>query len=108
MTLHLTPSAAKHIQSILSRHPEAVGLRVGLKPSGCAQYSYVIDVANIVDPEMDIVIESEGVKVVVDKASLEKISDTEIDYEQQGLNSMLVFNNPHAAHSCGCGESFSL
>lgn len=107
MSIQLTESASKHVQNMVQKTPGAIGLRVGVKPSGCAEYSYVIDIAKSVNAD-DEVIESHGVKVVIDKLSLEKIDGTEIDYTQQGLNSTIVFNNPKAENSCGCGESFSL
>lgn len=108
MSIHLTEAAAKHVHAILEKTPDAVGLRVGVKPSGCAEYSYVIGVAKAIDEQNDTIVESCGIKLVIDNKSLDKIDETEIDYEQQGLNSSIVFNNPKAEHSCGCGESFSL
>jgi iron-sulfur cluster assembly accessory protein len=107
MTITITPSAAKHFSGILKKYPDAVGIRLGIKPSGCAEYRYMVDVARNVDSE-DTIIETQGIKIVINKDALAKIDDTEVDYETQGLNSMLVFHNPHAENACGCGESFSL
>ena len=106
MSIHLTKTAAEHLGAILKRNSDAIGVRFGIKTSGCAQYRYVIDVAKAITAA-DTVIESEGIKLVVDTESLPIVGDTEIDYEKQGLNSMLVFHNPHATNACGCGESFS-
>jgi len=107
MTITITPSAAKHFANILQKYPDALGIRFGIKPSGCAEYRYVVDVAQKMEAE-DTVIETQGIKLIVNKDALAKINDTEVDYETQGLNSMLVFHNPHAENACGCGESFSL
>jgi iron-sulfur cluster assembly protein len=107
MTITVTAAAAKHIQEILHRNPGAVGLRFGVKPSGCAEYSYVVDVARAVE-EGDQVFDSNGVHVVVATKALDKIGDTEIDFKKAGLNSNLIFNNPWASSACGCGESFSV
>lgn len=107
MSITVTAAAAKYIQAILQRHPEAVGLRFGIKPSGCAEYRYVVDIARIIE-DGDKVFECSGVKIVVNQTTLEKINGTEIDYKTAGLNSSLIFNNPHAANACGCGESFTL
>jgi iron-sulfur cluster assembly protein len=107
MSIHLTQTAVEHFGSILKRNADAVGIRFGVKSSGCAQYRYVIDIAKAANAESDNIIDIAGIKLVVDKQSLPIIADTEIDYEKQGLNSMLVFRNPHAANACGCGESFT-
>lgn len=108
MSIHLTPSAAKHLGAILQRQVDAIGVRFGVKPSGCAQYRYVVDIAKHINPETDVIVETAGIKLIIDKNSLDKVADTEIDYTQEGLNSMLIFHNPHAMNACGCGESFSL
>lgn len=107
MSITVTTAAAKHIQGVLQRHPGAVGLRFGVKPSGCAEYRYIVDIAHTLE-EGDEVFDCNGVKVVVKQAALDKIHDTEIDYKTAGLNSSLIFNNPRATNACGCGESFTL
>lgn len=107
MSIHLTESAAAHIRQTLSKRVGGVGLRFGVRTDGCSGYSYIIDVADSITVD-DTVFEEHGVKVVVDKKSLPIVNDTTIDFVKSGLNTAFKFDNPHAEHYCGCGESFNL
>lgn len=107
MGITLTESAAKHINSFLAQRGKGVGLRLGVKTSGCSGYAYVFEVADEVGTD-DIVIEDHGVKVIVDPKSLLYLDGTELDYTREGLNEGFKFNNPNVTDTCGCGESFTV
>ena len=106
-TINLTESAKKHIDSVLARDTDGIGLRVGVKTTGCSGYQYVIETAKAVNEE-DRIIESNGIKIVIDEQSLRYLAGTELDFVREGLNAGFKFNNPNVEESCGCGESFSL
>lgn len=106
MSISLSPTAVQRVQQFVSRHPGAVGLRFGVKRTGCSGWGYEVDVAQTVG-EGDTVFEQDGVRVVVDAQSLPLVDGTEIDFVRSGLNQQFVFNNPKAAAACGCGESFT-
>ena len=103
----LTERAAHHVEQYLGRSDKAVGLRLGVKRTGCSGLAYVVNVADQIAPD-DTVFDSAGIKVVVDPDSLQYIDGTEIDYVQEGLNEAFQFRNPNAAGECGCGESFNI
>jgi iron-sulfur cluster assembly protein len=107
MALSLTQSAAERVKSHLERRGHGLGLRVGIRKTGCSGYAYVIDYADAVDAD-DVVFEDRGVKIVVDGASLELIDGTQVDFVRQGLNEAFRFRNPNVKGECGCGESFSV
>ncbi len=107
MAVSLTQPAADRVKSYLDARGKGVGLRVGIKKTGCSGYAYVVNYADEVG-DSDIVFENFGVKVVVDKQSLELIDGTEVDFVKQGLNEAFRFRNPNVTGECGCGESFSV
>ncbi len=107
MTLTLTPSAAERVRGFLEARSETVGVRVGVKPSGCSGLSYIVDFAREIG-EDDVVFESLGVKLLVDKESLPYLEGMELDYAKEGLNEGFKFNNPNVKSTCGCGTSFSV
>ncbi|MBI2993937.1 MAG: iron-sulfur cluster assembly accessory protein [Gammaproteobacteria bacterium] len=102
----LTERAAAHVKNHLAKHG-AQGLRLGVKPTGCSGYQYVVEAAEKVNAG-DQTFESNGVQVVVDAHSLQYLAGTELDYVREGLNSGFRFNNPNVQETCGCGESFSV
>jgi iron-sulfur cluster assembly protein len=103
--LLVSARAARHFASQLDNHPDAVGVRVSVEPSGCSGYGYRVDPAEAIG-SADVVFETAGVRVVVDAASLRYLEGTTIDVEPQGLGRRLRFDNPNALQICGCGESF--
>ena len=103
----LTQNAAERVRTFLEQRGHGVGLRVGIKKTGCSGYAYVIEYADSVDAD-DAIFEQQGVKVVVDRKSLELIDGTEVDFVKQGLNEAFKFRNPNVKGECGCGESFSV
>ena len=107
MAITLTESAADRVRDYLARRGQGIGLRVGIKKTGCNGFAYVVDYADGVG-EGDQVFETGGVKVVVDPESLAIIDGTEVDFVQDGLSEMFKFRNPRATGECGCGESFSI
>lgn len=107
MALSLTQSAADRVHSYLERRGSGVGLRVGVKKTGCNGYAYIINYADEVD-ESDVVFEDRGIKLIVDSVSLGLIDGTEVDFVKEGLNEAFRFRNPNVSGECGCGESFSV
>ena len=103
----LTPSAAKHVAANLAKRGRGVGLRLGVRTSGCSGLAYKLEYADEVRPE-DLLFESHGVKVVVDPKSLPYLAGTQLDFTREGLNEGLKFNNPNVKDACGCGESFTV
>ena len=107
MAISLTSAAAERVNRHLEARGHGVGLRVGVKKTGCSGYAYVINYADSVD-EDDRVFESAGIKIVVDPDSLPLIDGTEVDFVKSGLNEAFKFRNPNVAGECGCGESFNV
>ena len=105
--INLTERAANHVKNYLAGQGKGIGLRVGVKPTGCSGYQYVIEAASEIN-EQDHVFESNGVKIVTDGQSLRYLAGTELDYVREGLNSGFKFNNPNVEETCGCGESFNI
>ena len=103
----LTHNAATRVRTFLEQRGHGVGLRVGIKKTGCNGYAYIIDYADSVDAD-DEIFDQQGVKVIVDRESLKLIDGTEVDFVKQGLNEAFKFRNPNVKGECGCGESFSV
>jgi iron-sulfur cluster assembly protein len=103
----LTERAAAHVSSFIAKRGRGVGLRLGVRTSGCSGMAYKLEYADAVNPE-DHTFESHGVKVVVDPKSLAYLDGTELDFAKEGLNEGFKFNNPNVKDQCGCGESFSV
>jgi len=107
MAISLTDSAAKRVRNHLELRGAGIGLRLGVKQTGCSGYSYVINYAEEID-ESDVVFEDKGVTVVVDTEALQLIDGTEVDFVKNGLNEAFSFRNPNITGECGCGESFNV
>ena len=107
MAISLTDSAAKHVQSYLEKRGKGVGVRLGVKTTGCSGMSYTIEFADQVEEE-DHVFEDKGVKVIVNPKSMIYLDGTELDFTREGLNEGFKFTNPNEKERCGCGESFSV
>jgi iron-sulfur cluster assembly protein len=107
MSITLTSTAATRVQKFLSGRGKGLGLRVGVKTSGCSGMAYTLEFVDEALPD-DQIFESNGVKVIVDPASLVYLDGTELDYAKEGLNEGFKFSNPNAKANCGCGESFSV
>lgn len=107
MGITLTESAARHVEACLHGRGKGVGVRVGIKTSGCSGLAYVLEFVDAIDVG-DEVFESFGVKVVVDPKSLAYLDGTEMDFVKEGLNEGFKFSNPNQKGECGCGESFTV
>lgn len=107
MSITLSEKAAQHVSSFLAKRGKGVGLRLGVRTSGCSGMAYKLEFADEVQAE-DLVFESHGVKVLVDPKSLPYIDGTELDFAREGLNEGFKFNNPNVKDACGCGESFNV
>jgi iron-sulfur cluster assembly protein len=107
MSITLTPQAANHINRYLTKRGKGLGLRLGVRTTGCSGMAYKLEYVD--EPgTADHVFESHGVKVFVDPKSLSYIDGTELDYAREGLNEGFKFRNPNEKATCGCGESFTV
>lgn len=107
MSIHLTENAASQVRTQLDKRGGGLGLRLGVKKSGCTGFAYVIDFADRLE-DGDHVFEDFGVKLVVNHDHLPILDGVRVDYQRQGLNAAFQFENPNVKDSCGCGESFSV
>ena len=107
MSVSLTERAAQHVQRYLSGAQGGNGLRVGVKPTGCSGFAYVVQPAREVG-EHDRVFESHGIQLIVDDESLKYLAGTIVDFAREGLNEGFKFTNPNVSATCGCGESFNV
>jgi iron-sulfur cluster assembly protein len=107
MAISLTTAAADRVRHFLAERGHGVGLRLAVRKTGCSGFAYVVNYADEVEPG-DRVFDSQGVRVLVDAASLELIDGTEVDFVRQGLNEAFRFRNPNVRGECGCGESFNV
>jgi len=106
MSILLAPAALQRIRGYLAEAPAALGLRFGVKRTGCSGWGYLADLAREQRPD-DTVFEQDGVRIYVDADSLALVDGTRIDFLKSGLNEQFVFENPNVAAQCGCGESFT-
>ncbi len=107
MGISMTDSAANRVNTFLEQRGKGVGLRLGVKTTGCSGMAYVIEFADRIE-DTDSVYEDKGVKVIVDAKSLVYLNGTELDYTKEGLNEGFKFSNPNEKNTCGCGESFTV
>src|ERR1700756_510637 len=107
MAISLTESAANRVKSFLASREGGVGLRLGVRKTGCSGFAYVVNYAESQQPR-DTGFEDPGVRVFVDSASLGLIDGTIVDFVKEGLNEAFRFRNPNVKGECGCGESFSV
>jgi iron-sulfur cluster assembly protein len=98
MAVTLTQAAARHVTRYLSKRGKGVGVRLGVKTTGCSGLAYKLEYVDDVAPE-DIVFENHGVKLLVDPKSLAYIDGTELDFVREGLNEGFRFNNPKTGHA---------
>ena len=107
MAVTLTDRAAQHVQRYIAKRGKGVGLRLGVKTTGCSGLAYKLEFADEAAPE-DLAFESNGVRVLIDPKSLAYLDGTELDFVREGLNEGFKFNNPNEKDRCGCGESFNV
>jgi iron-sulfur cluster assembly protein len=107
MAVSATESAASRVQAFLAKRGKGVGLRLGVKTSGCSGMAYKIEFVDAPSAE-DQVFESNGIKIFVDSKSLQFLDGTVLDYTKEGLQEGFKFTNPNVKDECGCGESFTV
>lgn len=107
MAITMSESAAQRVQNFLQNRGKGIGLRLGVKTSGCSGMAYVLEFVDSLEDD-DMVFEDKGVKVIVDSKSLIYLDGTELDFVKEGLNEGFKFNNPNVSSECGCGESFNV
>ncbi|WP_199611140.1 iron-sulfur cluster assembly protein IscA [Flocculibacter collagenilyticus] len=107
MAISMTPAAAERVKSFIENRGKGIGLRVGIKTTGCSGLAYVLEFVDALN-EDDETFTDQGVTLIVDQKSLVYIDGTELDFVKEGLNEGFQFNNPNIAGECGCGESFTV
>ncbi len=107
MAITLTPAAADRVRRFLGARGQGLGLKLGVRKTGCSGFAYLVDYADQVAPN-DLVFENQGVKIFVDPEAMQLIDGTEVDFVKQGLNESFRFRNPNVKGECGCGESFTV
>ena len=105
MPVTLTDAAARHVTRNMTKRGKGVGVRLGVKTTGCSGLAYKLEYADVIAPE-DVVFQDNGVKVLVDPKSMAYIDGTQLDFVREGLNEGFKFLNPNERDRCGCGESF--
>jgi iron-sulfur cluster assembly protein len=107
MGVTLSEAAAKHVQNFIAKRGKGIGLRIGVRTSGCSGMAYKLEFADVAESD-DLQFVSHDVTVLVDPKSLPYIEGMELDYAREGLNEGFQFNNPNVKDACGCGESFQV
>lgn len=107
MAVSLSERAAQHVASYIAKRGKGIGLRLGVRTSGCSGVAYKLEFADVVE-EDDVEFESHGVRVLIDAKSLPYLDGTRLDYVREGLSEGFKFDNPNVKGACGCGESFSV
>jgi len=105
MAVTMTERAAKHVAGFLARRGKGIGLRLGVRTTGCSGMAYKLEYADDINAE-DQQFESHGIKIIIDPKSLAYLDGTELDFVREGLNEGFQFNKPREKARCGCGESF--
>lgn len=103
----LSERAADHVRNFIARRGKGLGIKLGVRTSGCSGMAYKLEFVDQEDPQ-DLRFESHGVAVYIDPKSLTYLAGTELDYVREGLNEGFQFNNPNVKSACGCGESFNV
>ena len=107
MAVTLSEKAAKHVANYMVKRGKGIGLRLGVRTSGCSGVPDKLEFVDTIEPD-DVEFESHGVKVLIDVKSLPYLDGTELDYTREGLSEGFKFNNPNVKDACGCGESFNV
>lgn len=107
MAISMTEAAARHVQRSLDGRGKGLGIRLGVRTTGCSGLAYVLEFVDEAAPE-DQVFENFGVNIIIDPKSLVYLDGTELDFVKEGLNEGFKFNNPNVRGECGCGESFNV
>ena len=106
-SISFTDAAVSHFKNSLNGKPESFGIRIGVREAGCYGYEYFFEYTNE-EQEGDILFDKSSFRIYVDSNSFEFLKGSEVDFVSTGLNQGIIFNNPNAKVTCGCGESFSI
>lgn len=105
--INVTESAINQIRTLLSSRAEKpIGIRVGVKNSGCSGLSYLIEFVDVKSVDDETAYESNEFSVFVDPRAVMYLAGTEMDFVNSPMKSGFVFNNPNQKGGCGCGKSF--
>ena len=107
MAVTMTEAAAKHVNRYLGRRGKGIGVRLGVKTTGCSGLAYTLEYADEAGEE-DVQLEDQGIKILIDPKSLAYLEGTQLDFVREGLNEGFKFSNPNERDRCGCGESFRI
>ena len=107
MAISMTSAASERVKAFLDNRGKGIGLRVGIKTTGCSGMAYVLEFVDELNPD-DNTFDVDGVKLIVDEKSLTFIDGTQLDFQKEGLNEGFRFKNPNVKGECGCGESFTV
>lgn len=107
MAITLTDSAADRVRTFLTNRGKGLGLRLGVKTTGCSGLAYVLEFVDDLE-EGDEIFNDNGVNVIIDAKSLVYLDGTQLDFVKNGLNEGFEFINPNQKDECGCGESFTV
>lgn len=111
MDLNLPPKVTDRAFAQIAQINESSGkdqaLRVAVEGGGCSGFQYEIALAECAAPD-DLILEKDGVKVLIDPVSLPFLSNAVIDFSAELIGARFVIDNPNATSSCGCGTSFSI
>jgi iron-sulfur cluster assembly protein len=105
--ISITSSASKKMQEALDHRGKGIGMRIGVRTSGCSGFAYVLEFADKLF-EGDLEIEDRGITLIINKKDLVYLQGMEIDWIKKGLNEGFEFSNPNEKARCGCGESFTV
>ncbi len=107
MSVTMTSAASERVKSFMKNRGKGLGLRLGIKTTGCSGLAYVLEFVDDLN-DGDQVFEIDGVKIIIDGKSLVYLNGIELDFVKEGLNEGFKFTNPNAKGECGCGESFNV
>ena len=105
--ISITEKAADHIKGQLSQRGKGLGIRLGVKTTGCSGLAYVIEFADSENDDDNVFLDK-GIKLIVNPKSYVYLKGTEVDFAKEGINEGFKFKNPNVKDTCGCGESFNV
>jgi iron-sulfur cluster insertion protein len=106
-TMTLSPSAAARVATIAAKQGKPAILRLAVEGGGCSGFQYKFELAEGAE-DGDLVVERDGVTLVVDEVSLDLVAGSVVDYVESLGGAAFKVENPQAASGCGCGSSFSV
>lgn len=107
MSVTMTPAAAERVKSFITNRGKGLGLRLGIKTTGCSGLAYVLEFVDDLN-EDDTLFTIDDVNIIIDGKSLVYLDGIQLDFTKEGLNEGFKFTNPNAKGECGCGESFNV